>query len=170
MTKLIFLDIDGVLNCNATFEALKDPDSTGVLSVCRWENMIDEAFVSRLNKIIEATGAEIVISSSWRISNSLEDIRKYLKNKGCIGSVIETTGRNDEPSITDRRGREIQKYLDHAEGIGETIESFVILDDSADMGNLMPFLVRTNMETGLLDHHVVAANHILTFDGVGILK
>lgn len=162
MTKLIFLDIDGVLNCNATFAAFR-PDEDGLQALPRtWENMIETRFVERLNKLIKMTGAKIVISSSWRISNSLDDIRKYLKNKGCVGDIIGETPLNNEPNSSDRRGKEIEEFLTI---FPEVITNFVILDDSADMGNLMPFLVRTNMKTGLLDHHIVAANHILTFDG-----
>lgn len=46
--KVIFLDIDGVLN----------QDNCGA--------KIEEQFVRRLAHIVEETGAEIVLSSSWR--------------------------------------------------------------------------------------------------------
>jgi hypothetical protein len=51
------------------------------------------------------------------------------------------------------RGHEIQAWLD-ARARRQTIESFVILDDSADMAHLLPRLVRTPFATGLGDEHV----------------
>lgn len=160
--RLVFLDIDGVLNARSTFEALKQDG--GVLSVCRWENMLDRVFVERLNRIVKATGADVVISSSWRITNKLHEIRRYLDAAGFQGSVIGETPRDFEGG-GDVRGREIQAYLtEFRSRVEGPCGNFVILDDSCDMGALMPYLVRTNMETGLLDHHVVAAIHVLTAD------
>lgn len=48
--KVIFLDIDGVLN---------DEEHTS-------ESYLDSMMVGRLKRIIDETGAEIILSSSWR--------------------------------------------------------------------------------------------------------
>lgn len=60
--KVIFLDIDGVLNTARTFrrqhKIWKETGERGL--------EIDEFRVFYLQKIVEQTGAIIVLSSSWR--------------------------------------------------------------------------------------------------------
>ena len=53
--KVIFLDVDGVLNCQKT-EAK-----------CRGFIGVDSKKVKLLKKIVDATDAKIVLSSSWKI-------------------------------------------------------------------------------------------------------
>ena len=57
MEKVIFLDIDGVLNTKY-WHAQKEKDQYGYT--------FDATAVANLAKIIEKTGADIVISSSWK--------------------------------------------------------------------------------------------------------
>jgi hypothetical protein len=52
--KLIFLDIDGVLNCPKTPNPRKFP------------YVIDKRLLARLKKLLRDTGAKVVLSSSWR--------------------------------------------------------------------------------------------------------
>ena len=53
--KVIFLDIDGVLNCGRTPNPRKFP------------YVVDTRLLSRLKKLLDRTGAKIVLSSSWRL-------------------------------------------------------------------------------------------------------
>lgn len=149
--KLIFLDIDGVLNNEETFvrrrkeydadreaylEKLKDSDF-------REDSDIDKNLVEELNKIIRATGASIVVSSSWRIGRTVEELQRLLTRNGCIGKVIDRTGRSSHGI----RGLEIQEWIDvHKE---YHISNFIILDDDADMEHLHSFLIRHNFKYGL---------------------
>ena len=55
--KIIFLDIDGVLNCATT---------TKRLDACFEFNFVDTRKVLRLRDIVERTGAKLVLSSTWR--------------------------------------------------------------------------------------------------------
>lgn len=57
--KIIFLDIDGVLNCSTSKSFCHD-DLYGIITG------IDSDKVKRLAKIVEITGAEIVLSSDWK--------------------------------------------------------------------------------------------------------
>ena len=57
MRKIIFLDIDGVLNPK-WWDSDKQSDNYG--------RLFDAKAVANLAKIIEETGAEIVISSMWK--------------------------------------------------------------------------------------------------------
>ena len=59
--KIIFLDIDGVL-CTAKSVGLLKTNIDGRLA-----KQFDPDCVVRLNHITDATGAQIVISSSWRL-------------------------------------------------------------------------------------------------------
>lgn len=54
--KILFLDVDGVLNSRDT---IRKSTTNGVA-------MIDPYMVLLVNRIIEATGAKVVLSSSWR--------------------------------------------------------------------------------------------------------
>jgi HAD domain in Swiss Army Knife RNA repair proteins len=53
--KVIFLDIDGVLNCSKTPNPRKFP------------YVVDKRLLARLRKLLERTGAKVVLSSSWRL-------------------------------------------------------------------------------------------------------
>jgi hypothetical protein len=55
VTKVIFLDIDGVLNCKKT------PNPRNLPYV------VDKKLLTRLKKLLKKTGAKIVLSSTWRI-------------------------------------------------------------------------------------------------------
>ena len=54
--KVIFLDVDGVLNSQQLFEKCEDDQLISV----------DEDNIKNLKTIVDATGAKIVLSSSWR--------------------------------------------------------------------------------------------------------
>ena len=53
--KVIFLDIDGVLNCSKTANPRKFP------------YVVDKRLLARLQKLLNRTGAKVVLSSSWRL-------------------------------------------------------------------------------------------------------
>jgi hypothetical protein len=52
--KIIFLDIDGVLNCEKTPNSRKFP------------YVVDKKLLLRVNGLVERTRAKVVLSSSWR--------------------------------------------------------------------------------------------------------
>jgi hypothetical protein len=53
--KVIFLDIDGVLNCSKTPNPREFP------------YIVDKRLLARLQKLLSGTGAKVVLSSSWRL-------------------------------------------------------------------------------------------------------
>lgn len=140
--RVLFLDIDGVLN-SATWFAKMQADA---LSRRPISHMIDPDCVARLNQILDASGAEVVISSSWRIVHSLGEINAALKEKGFTGKIIGKT-----PTNGGSRGAEIQQWLT---AHGRTAEDLVILDDDSDMGHLAPRHVCTSWGVGLTDADV----------------
>jgi len=132
--KVIFLDIDGVLNVIP-----KDFDKHG--------GIFHSSFVKNLERIINETDAKIVISSSWRFSG-LSGMIDMWKDRKLPGEVIDVTPNCVQlVNETDfefydqvERGHEIQDWLDkHPE-----IERYVIIDDDNDMlESQQEFFVRT---------------------------
>lgn len=143
--KIIFLDIDGVL---------LNISSRGI-EPCAY-------CVKNLNDIVKITGAKIVVSSTWR-KGGLEQIRFVLAQWGVTGEVIGITpvlSRVTERSGFTRgacRGDEIARWLEQ----NGPVDSFVILDDDGDMGELRSRLVTTSFYTGLTRLHAAQAIGIL---------
>ena len=44
-----------------------------------------------LNELIKKTGAKVVITSTWRLSRSVEELQRVLDYKGFEGEVIAKT-------------------------------------------------------------------------------
>lgn len=143
--KLIFLDIDGVMNHRTHF----------VRSRQHWGQEFSPLAVRNLREIIKTTGAKIVLSSTWRKEMSLTEIKKMFSYYDMGRYVIGKT-----PYLEDHiRGLEIQKWMDDEPQI--KVESFVIIDDDDDMGDLIPHLVHTSNTHGLSDDKRVEAIRIL---------
>lgn len=143
--RILFLDIDGVLNSAAWFAKMQ----CDALSREPISNMIDPACVARVNRILDASGARVVVSSSWRIIRILGEINAALKEKGFTGKIIGKT-----PQGLRCRGEEIQRWLtDH----GHSPDHALILDDDSDMAHLTPCLVRTSWSCGITDADVARA-------------
>jgi hypothetical protein len=57
-----------------------------------------------LNEILEQTGAEIVVSSDWRIWCSVEEMGDYYESQGIIKRPIDFTGNViDQSKVTWHR-------------------------------------------------------------------
>lgn len=164
--KIIFLDFDGCLN--STDWAIRVKAAAG--KKVKFWNMLDEVAVARVNKIIEGTGAKVVVSSSWRCfsdTNTVPLLQDLLNKFGFAGEVIGMTPIHSicehEPFDCDdaHRGHEIQAYLRDTYQEPNTRPPFIIIDDSRDMEPLMDRLVRTDGQEGLQDIHVAQAIALL---------
>lgn len=157
MSRIVFLDIDGVLN-DAEF-----------LSSRRGARPIDDinpVNVARLSRLLAQAGAEAVLSSSWREHYSVEEVTSFLRHHGFTGELLGATPswwRTPDGTLAVR-GDEIQGWLDGwPDGDRPHVESFVILDDNDDMVHLSQRLVQTSFDNGgLLDEHVERAVALLT--------
>ena len=123
--RVLFLDIDGVLNStNWTIVEWKKRFLQGIQKPITHE--CDPIAVEHLNSLLLLSRAQVVISSSWRIYNSVQQIVDYLKTIGFkyANAVVGATHVLD-----DLRGAEIDQYLqEHSE-----IKHYCILDDDTDM-------------------------------------
>jgi hypothetical protein len=129
--KVVFLDIDGVLNSQRTCIAFGGfpHETTGF-----HREMFDEVAVSLIRGIVNTAQAKIVLSSSWRISNPFKDVGVNLRLP-----IIDAT-----PSLTGPRGAEIAVWLAaHPE-----VEQYAIVDDDDDMldGQLSRFVHTSGMD------------------------
>ncbi len=154
--KIVFLDIDGVLNTESFVASVKEaedagrphPDGRGPLSPFPtdgwWSDMLDREAVDLLNQV--APVASFVISSTWRINKSLEDMQNILNLAGLQGKVVGMTARLHG----HERGKEISAFLTE----NPNMSDFVILDDRDDMAPNEDRLVKTDSRTGLQPSHV----------------
>lgn len=131
--KVIFLDIDGVLNSDEYVDRVKKTDIQGI------ERDIDIEKVKLLKRAIDETGAKVVLSSTWRYTKNARYLKELLAN---YGIRLDST-----PYIQDKRGLEIKKWLSENQGV----EDFLIIDDeifdSFDEG-LMKKLVKISNGNG----------------------
>jgi hypothetical protein len=137
--KILFLDIDGVLNSPKTWALYGD---SSPLAKDQKFNLDPNAL--RFIQLLHAQGVEIVISSTWRLHENLGDF------KDVLGFPVKgKTGR--EVSVGSVRGKEIDLWLkDHPE-----VEQYCIVDDDSDMlEEQMPYFVKTNYKDGLQFEHM----------------
>ena len=145
--KIIFLDVDGVLNCATTKERVRD-----LL-------FVEDRKVQLLKELVDETGATIILSSTWRFGFENPEIYPELfelENKlAQFGLFIAGSTPIDARGY---RGKEIDGWLKaHA----DEVESFVILDDDSDMKPWGSHLVKTSWAKGLQPNHIRAAKKIL---------
>ena len=92
---VVFLDIDGVLNSKQWYA--HDAASHEVISPTDrklWEHSIDPDCVRRLNRILQQTGAVVIVSSSWRKTHALSEIVSILESRGFRGDIDGATSAN----------------------------------------------------------------------------
>lgn len=154
--KILFLDFDGVITTQKS------------------KYKLDLEALCLLGKILDATDAKIVISSSWR-RHTLEDTIKDLKDTSdfrmngiefpFIDRIIGVTDRiygfaltNKEKHISLLRGVEIREWLrEHPE-----VTNYVILDDDSDMLlEQANHFIKTDTYKGLTEENVKQAINIL---------
>lgn len=145
---VIFLDCDGVLNSDKTLA--RTPN--------RYLGISSDK-VKLLREIVKATGANIILSSSWRTMESTDPDYKYLvkclKYKGLF--IKDKTSQN----FGHHRGKQIREYLnEHSE-----ITNYVIIDDEfqyeVEECGLSEHFLHTDFTTGLTKKDVIKAIEIL---------
>ena len=129
----------------------------------------DPRSVANLKKIVDETGADIVISSSWK-SFGLSELEDMWQDRGLPGKLIGITPNSvsdemllnadlDHMEIFSIRGMEIKEWLDKH---GKKVSHYVIIDD---MDNFLPeqksHFVLTDPEVGITDEDADKAIKIL---------
>jgi hypothetical protein len=102
---------------------------------------LESACIEVLNGIVARTGAEVVVSSTWRYGKTVAELQEMLDAHGFAGRVCDKTPVG-APGAT--RGDEIAAWLSQ-----HPVDGYVIVDDHVDMGPLMSHLVLTHPGQGL---------------------
>ena len=185
---IIFLDIDGVLNGYSKWNVFgwRLVNMINYKPLINWYRRVTEPFgiherkVKRLAKIVKATNAKIVMSSSWRHDWWKKPYEKQYKDQKQLTDllnkydieIIDITPK----LITDFRGDEIRSWLQENKSI---VRSFIILDDEAygmspykhsfrfiqtsDVSKNTNILNKLIITSGLKRKHVKQAIKILQF-------
>lgn len=151
--KIIFVDVDGVLNTTK---------STRRLACCNEFTFVDTRKVLRLREIVERTGAQLVLSSTWRLG---ADPKAFYFEREALRELVAEFRRLRCPLWFDvtpdlphaKRWQEINAWL-----LCHDTDDFIILDDVGE--ELKPFedkLVLTNMHEGLTKERMEQAIKML---------
>ena len=143
--KIIFLDIDGVLNCSES------------KSECFGYTGIDNIIIKRLKRIIEETNAQIILISTWKENWFKESFNKGLQDE--LANYLDRKFKRDRLSVLDKttdingsRGKGILQAISKY-----SIKNFIILDDETfdyKELNLLPYLIKTEYLNGGLTEEI----------------
>lgn len=114
--KIIFLDIDGVLNNYDMYHHERKVPYKQLIPAC----------VKVLNDLIAKTNAKVVISSTWRMNETKESLLSKLQAEGYEHDIYDFTPELGGSRV---RGNEIKEWLD----ANKNVVNYVILDDDSDM-------------------------------------
>ena len=152
MKKIIFLDIDGVLNTQLWYTQM-DRNTT----IDKYGYAFDPNAVANLKRIVEETGADIVISSSWKCMGLIQ-MEDMWNDRNLPGRIVGITPNSvsdelllhadiDSMELFHIRGEEIKEWLSKH---GKRVSNYAIIDD---MDNMLPeqqsHFVQTNPEFGI---------------------
>lgn len=175
MLKLLFLDIDGVLNSMPSTDEIKQLKK----QLCEYKFQmklygLDEELVKLLKLIIERTQCKIVFSTSWRYFKDHpivgSDWRKSLSEMlnvsqdiflGNTANISFCAGGWDV-GYNRRRGLEIKNWIENHTEPGK-FKYCVIDDEIDDIISVIPEskVIHTNYKTGLSIHDVDKACRLL---------
>lgn len=153
--KVIFLDVDGVLNCSESQS--KCGDYTG----------IDDKRVKLLRNLVRTSHAAIVLVSSWKDDwervdkESQNEYGDYLDRKLKREGLYVLDKTDDDPRGDYYRGRSILTWLEKH----PNVESWVVLDDEMfdyeECGVVSRLVLTDNENGGLCEEHVQRALELL---------
>jgi len=184
--KVVLLDIDGVLNhsgCPLDCPCRKDPRDMR-------EDFLPE-LVGRLNTITDKTDAQIVVCSTWRVRQTIEELGAILSKAGVTAPVVDKTPwlwdnvfdpedpeRAEEYICVEKRAANwlwTQRYTPEAhperypEGYfdrwpsPEPVDAWVILEDDPSALWDDPRCIWVRGKEGLTDDHVGRAIRLLNW-------
>jgi len=145
--RILLLDIDGVLNSHGHW-ARRSPELRAIEEASVIRGGTDPACMAHLNEIVSRTSCLVVLSSTIRRFETLEDLQSHFNQYGFVGTLLDRTPYINESRC---RGREIDMWLKaHPE-----VASFAILDDEGDMDPHLDKWVKTSMhKEGLERGHI----------------
>ena len=132
--KVIFLNIDGVLNHEQHYKWLMETNEPTPMQRTYPYTEFNPESCRLLREIIWETDAKLVVSSSWRL-DGLAKLNKLFRFFG-LPNAFDVT-----PCLNTARGIEIDAWL----GSHPEVDKYVILDDDEDMNeHQLPYFIKTN--------------------------
>lgn len=146
-TNIIFLDVDGVLNCQLHYESkqfknykeakkslVKEVKAGRIERLEYYSSQICKNRIRMLSELCNETNTVVVVSSTWRSNQTVEQLQEMFDYCGGTFKVIDKTGHCE----CRTRGCEIKKWLyDNTEkhfGIKYyDFYRYAIIDDDSDM-------------------------------------
>lgn len=160
--KVLFLDIDGVLNTPSAKLGFKYALGLNFEDYYRGDDILrcysscwDPSALYNLYRIVDETKCKIVVSSTWRRGETIESMQAWFQVPTLRDAIIDKT-----PSLhlkwkdtfnTVPRGVEINAWISQYQKDNgrESIESVAILDDDSDMWPQMRNFFQTHGYDGL---------------------
>lgn len=161
--KVIFLDFDGVLNNQGSFimeTRKRKAIENGFEKLGPVNHTLDSTNASNLQYILDAhPDAKIVISSTWRLHFTLEQLEAKLLSYdvNAKDKIIGQTPRRFRGFNSAPRYSEIEGYLEeHPE-----VTNYIILDDEEMRDQYVERQILTHWWTGLCFSHARKAEDLL---------
>ena len=156
MKKIIFLDFDGVLNTEHHQNLLMYHGKA-------WKDKhgayFDPEAVVELKRIVEETGADIVIESSWKYLG-LEAMQQMWRDRDMPGKVIDVTPSSAsdswllnadlddvDPARTQWKGVEIASWI--TDNLHKSDQYVIIDDEYVILDSQLTHFIQTNPYDGL---------------------
>jgi hypothetical protein len=164
MNKVIFLDIDGVLNTKWWYTQMERNTPKD-----KYGYAFDPKAVANLKRIVEETGADLVVSSSWKCMG-LSQIEEMWRDRSLPGKIIGITPNSvsdemllnadiDSIELFHIRGEEIKQWLTK---YGKQVSNYAIIDDMDNMlSEQQSRFVHTNPEVGITEEDAQKTIEIL---------
>lgn len=155
---IIFLDFDGVVE---TIYWEQDTNGSWSFNIHKFNHkeLNNKQAIGWLNELYNKIPYDIVISSSWRIGMTLEQLQDLITKSG-FNPSIKVIGMT--PILYQTRGLEIQQWIDD----NNFKNKFIIIDDDSDMCHLSPVLVRCDCQLGFTIYDYQKALRLLKNDNV----
>lgn len=154
--KVLFLDIDGVLNSRIYYKYLYKPEDGG--------SRFDPYCVILVKKLVEEFSLKVVISSTWR-DGAMKRLVKELNENDFTDHLHEDWLT---PVIRPAsRGKEIELWLDnHSE-----VKDYIILDDNENLlDHQRDKFVKTSIYLGMVqERYHQARNLLLSYNQIRVV-
>ncbi len=133
MIRILFTDIDGVLNPH-------------------WRAKWSKKSITLYNELCKEYDLKPVITSTWRIAHTKEQLQEIFKSQGIEIDIYDYT-----PLLGGARGLEIKEWLDNNE-----CDNFVIIDDkTSDIEPYINNVVKCRSWVGLSTDEIKEIKEIL---------
>lgn len=156
--KIIFLDIDGVLNSQHTDYGDR-------------RDRLDSSAIAHLNTVVQQTGARIVLTSDWRRYYGLPRCIELVCTAGLSAEIIDATPNLERRMTLEEDDFDVTEYFERLRRseieawiAAHDVRIFVVLDDLAVFQREHPNIIITNPATGLTAEDAARATAILGID------